>query len=267
MAMNKSAWCLAAILASPLAPGAAAAEACLPQSGMVCAVTGNIHVYASSEDQLRELQIPVAAAQSLFTQHFSRAVPKGAVIAESQIGGDQARALKQSGLRWVLPWLDQDARQRLLAASIRSQLRSRLPEASDAAIEQMVAQSLPSDRRADARAGAESRVDAAAPSILEGSLQHEIGHLLFIQAYFDGESATDDASGDDAAVYGAAGAPDWLDEVSAILLEDPALADARRRGFSARVRQCHRPPQWSHFGIGVMEPVDDRRNGATSGSP
>ncbi|GMU44102.1 MAG: hypothetical protein AMXMBFR25_20880 [Lysobacterales bacterium] len=30
---------------------------------------------------------------------------------------------------------------------------------------------------------------------------------------------------------------------------------------------CHRPPQWSHFGIGVMEPVDDRRNGATSGSP
>jgi putative transposase len=26
---------------------------------------------------------------------------------------------------------------------------------------------------------------------------------------------------------------------------------------------CHRPPQWSHSRIGAMEPVDDRRNGAT----
>jgi len=30
---------------------------------------------------------------------------------------------------------------------------------------------------------------------------------------------------------------------------------------------CHRPPLWSHSGIAVMEPVDDRRYGATPGSP
>jgi hypothetical protein len=25
---------------------------------------------------------------------------------------------------------------------------------------------------------------------------------------------------------------------------------------------CHRPAYWSHFEIGILEPVDDRRNGA-----
>jgi len=27
--------------------------------------------------------------------------------------------------------------------------------------------------------------------------------------------------------------------------------------------RCHRPPQWSHSGIAVMEPLHDRRYGAT----
>ena len=29
------------------------------------------------------------------------------------------------------------------------------------------------------------------------------------------------------------------------------------------VLSCHRPPQWSHSGIAVMEPLHDRRYGAT----
>lgn len=227
---------LAAVLAAAAATGAQA-DTCRSGPGRVCRVIGNIQVHARSAERLEELRAPVAAAQGLFKRHFAAPVPAGALVDASSIPAGQRSMLMQAGLAWVLPWLDPQDTQAVLQSSIRAQLRAQMPDASESEIEASLAQSLaaipaPSGSAPAGRA-------SAAPPMLEGALQHEIGHQLFIHAYFD--DAERAAAQSDAPVYGAADAPDWLDEAAAILTEDAAMAEGRRAAFARQMRKAGLP--------------------------
>lgn len=222
-----------AALTAVFAADAQAGAACLPQPGQVCSVVGSIHVHARNAARLQALAVPIAAAQDQFRRHFGVAVPAGVVVDAGSVSASQRTQLMQPGLAWVLPWLDPQDHQALLRSSIRAQLKAQMPDASESEIETRLGQTLAAipPRAAPAPAGR-----AGGPALmLEGALQHEIGHQLFIHAYFGGER---EAAPSDAAIYGAAGAPDWLDEAAAILTEDAAMAEARRAAFARQVGEA-----------------------------
>jgi hypothetical protein len=73
-----------------------------------------------------------------------------------------------------------------------------------------------------AKATSQLKIDSAADSTPRSALRHEIGHALLIKAFWADQSATGSS------VHYGGPAPDWLDEVGAVLMEDATMADGRR---------------------------------------
>lgn len=177
-----------------------------------CASSPQGWFYASTPDAAEELAVAAREASELFRRHFGRPASRGAVVAGGSAGVRPAwrETLSTAGASWALPWLDADDRRRFIEDGVRKQIAAQLGDADpsliDAAVAQALAKAKPSGRDADAT--------------LRGGLRHEIGHLLLIQAFWP------DSSGG-GSHYGGPG-PDWLDEVAAVLMEDPSLTASRR---------------------------------------
>lgn len=218
---------------------------CLSQPNLVCTVVGNIHLYAKNDQRLKELSAPVATAQDLFKTHFAVPVPQGAVLESPNITSKQESALKKTGLRWLLPWLDSADSQAMMQATLRAQLRSEMPKASEQEIDALLKQSIDSLGAASPSPGEKkTNPSALGASLLqesslqlEGSLQHEIGHVLFIHSFWGGHEGETDGVKGTAMVYGAPEAPDWLDETAAILMENDELTHSRRKSFEDQIQQ------------------------------
>lgn len=205
-----------------LSTGLAAAGDC-PQpvelTTYTCVANATGWFYAQDADDAATLAEDTRIAGELFTRHFGRPPPFGTIVA----GGVNAHgvlpvsavdALRAAGADWVLPWLTADDRQQLVQTQVTKQLRAQRPDASDEQLAALLAQAM-----------AQLPSTASRESVDHGALRHEIGHLLLIATFWPDRTRT--SSGH----YGGPG-PDWLDEVAAVLMETPALADSRRRALT-----------------------------------
>lgn len=111
----------------------------------------------------------------------------------------------------MLPWFDASERTTLRRNAIERGLRTRHPDADEARIAAL----------RDA-AMAQTSASPGGADTDRGTLRHEIGHLLLIEAFW-----TDRSRDGPVSHYGGPG-PDWLDETAGVLMETDAMADGRR---------------------------------------
>ncbi len=210
--------CLVALVAAVPVPAAPSCPA-LPGNPLpACLVTPAGWFYARTAEDAERLAADAALAGEGFLRHFGRVPARGAVLAVGTSGGideAQRQVLRAAGAQWLLPWLDPDERQALRREHLRGAITRQLGElATPDRVEQALAQAL-----------AASGGQVGASGVNRGALRHEIGHLLLISGFWP--DALSGPAADGAQHYGGPG-PDWLDEVAAVLLEDPELARSRR---------------------------------------
>ncbi|MEO1028112.1 MAG: hypothetical protein AAFX02_03530 [Pseudomonadota bacterium] len=225
---------------------------------------------ASVQDTLREQ----AAAEIALAQQFDVTGLRGAVV-EAALA-DQADEIKDAfDLDWVMPWayelfdvsLSKDAVEpsEEQKASIREQITEQLsvggrtpnPVRLEAVYQQALTQYAEQHSDADPSTDTDQTVKP---------LRHEIAHKLFIAAVWppiEGKPA-----------YGG-GAPDWLDEVAAILAEDEVLTASRRTQIRKIASQDKLIPLETFFSMqhpayeGALEMVrrfkEANGDGSTSG--
>jgi len=128
--------------------------------------------------------------------------------------------LRDAGYAGVLPWVLLDQRLEMLRDTIRRQVEVQTQGLPPAVVEQVLEQ-------AYASAGVSAAGEEDDPDKTAGAMVHELGHLWFSLGLGWPEAV------DGRTAYGAADAPDWMDEVAAVLMENATLTDGRRAHLSA----------------------------------
>jgi len=200
--------------------------AALAGASRACVDTAGGLVLAGTADRAQALAAIATQGEARFRTRFARAVPRYAVVEMAGATIDTAldARLKAAGYLWRLPWLSEAA----MAGAYRgSVLRAVEAQAKAMALDPARTEQL----KAAALAQQAARLDPAKMREREaGALPHELGHGWFIRAYWP--AAERKGSGDH---YGGP-APDWMDEVAAVLMESDAMADGRRARFATLYR-------------------------------
>lgn len=182
-----------------------------------CAQHDDLLSVAGTPDRAEAVLETALEARERFVGYFGARPGKTAIVEDLSLYPGYAAELAAEG--WIVkPWISPGAMRETLAAQMRGPMRAAMPEASDAEIEARIAPVL------DQRVGANEKVRHA-----DAIVAHELGHLWFIDVFdwpapADGERA-----------YGAATAPDWLDETAAVTLESDALTRERRSALCERL--------------------------------
>ncbi|WP_213979128.1 hypothetical protein [Sphingomonas sp. dw_22] len=176
------------------------------RDGIAIAATGEAATLASVIDE----------ASDRYAAAFAPPGKPIAVVAGGSLTRDQGDFLRAHGYI-PFPWISGDQRRTLAAGAIRAQIVAQHPELSpeqrDAAVAGALAQ------RSSDPGGARER----------GALAHELGHMWF-RDMFDRTPAP----ASEETRYGSA-APDWIDEMAAILVENDQLTEQRRAALSRYV--------------------------------
>lgn len=147
-------------------------------------------------------------------QHFGAPQTRVAVIARSALRKDQSDFVASAGFS-ALPWLDPVSRNRLKEETVRRQVEAQAgalpPEARQALVRQALDKLSP-DRH----------IESSLQPIELGAAAHEAGHVLFAVGFPD----TRGSAVEGRRRYGSA-APDWLDELAAVLAENLVLTASR----------------------------------------
>ena len=162
--------------------------------------------------------IAAAEGEKKFQAFFNRPVPQYAV---SFFVGDQSAsaALRLADFNVVLPWLDPESKSVAMDQSVRRAVlksvegRNMAPEQ----IEALVVQA--KSKMSQVSAARAANTDA-------GAVAHELGHQWFMRSFWPGQNVGKLGH------YGGP-APDWLDELAAVLHENDQLTADRRRQFKA----------------------------------
>lgn len=207
-------------IASP-APGCAAISAAIG-GGRVCAEVGPGVVIAGDRERADRLNAIARAAMARFEANFGRPVPTFAVVetVDGAIGTGVEKALATAGFAWRMPWLSE--------ADTAGAYRASIERAVTAKAAAMGFDAARTRQMADAAWGQQAdRFSSAALRKREaGALPHELAHGWFIHAYWPRAEAR-------ASDHYGGPAPDWMDEIAAVLAEDQAMADGRRAQFAA----------------------------------
>ena len=159
-----------------------------------------------------------AEGEKKFQAFFNRPVPRYAV---SFFVGDQSAsaALRLADFNVVLPWLDPESKSAAIDQSVRRAVLKAVEGKNMASeqVEALVAQA--KSKMPDISAAKAADTDA-------GAVAHELGHQWFIRSFWPGQSVGKLGG------YGGP-APDWLDELAAVLHENDQLTADRRRQFKA----------------------------------
>jgi hypothetical protein len=181
--------------------------------------TANAGFILSQIKSTTNLAKAVNEAEQRFTNYFTQPSAKIAIILGGEISQAQSSALREMKLA-SLPWLDQNNMRSVLEKAVKEQVKAQTmglpPEKQEEVIQQALAK-LP-------------KQNTASDTINDrqiGALSHEIGHIWF-RLFYDGESSGDkNASNSKQSPRYGSSAPDWLDEVSAILAENEVLTTSR----------------------------------------
>ncbi|GHF11100.1 hypothetical protein GCM10017044_01000 [Kordiimonas sediminis] len=180
------------------------------EAGTVIGKAGATASYAHSIDE----------AAAAFERYFGKKAPKAALV----LGEVRDAEVRTNLLRLfpvVLPWMTLDDRRAMVERSVRAQVQASRPDLKDEALEKVVAQSV------EASLNARGRQD---DDLHHGILAHELGHMFFMRSYYPDQNANLLQAGDGPPAlpseYGSP-APDWMDEMSAVLLENAVLTESR----------------------------------------
>ena len=153
-----------------------------------------------------------------FMRYFGSEIPPIAIVPGGEITPDMQEDLKAAGYGLSLPWMSSADKLSLSQSNVRRQVLEQTKGMSPEQQEAVIKTALANLGRQPSEGGDMSATE-------QGALTHELGHLWFMSAFKPlGE---DDGGGHG---YGS-WAPDWLDEASAVLLENDALTTSRREAF------------------------------------
>ena len=185
----------------------------------LCAENGAVAVIAPKTDA-EKLLILVQEARTRFEGYFSTATTPLVLIIGQDLNAAETSAFARRDLL-VLPWPTFAARIDDIEKSISDQITAKFPTLDEARRKSIVAQLLAKFQSSGDGPGSLSPLEA-------GVIQHEMGHLWFSRFYDGQPGQTQRPAGP--AGYGSS-APDWLDEIPAILVENEVLAGKRREGL------------------------------------
>ncbi|HFB54337.1 MAG TPA: hypothetical protein ENJ46_00315 [Hellea balneolensis] len=131
-------------------------------------------------------------------------------------------------------------------AEIRAQITAQVPGATTEMIDGLVAQA----KAQQAQQNPVPESDNLAPEMEAGAIAHELAHLWFIKGRWEpgNAHAVDPAT----PKYGS-NAPDWLDEIVAVLTETSAMTQGRQRGLKSIVAKDGMDALWPLEDYFVME--------------
>ncbi len=162
-----------------------------------------------------------------FNEYFGRQALRYAVAEgpDAPVSSESVAGLRRAGFKVVLPWVSAKVYREQVEKSIRrgveAQMAGRPQEEINATVQMAV------DRQV--KPATLAQVDLAAVS-------HELGHYWFWQGYWPNSTLSEEKH------YGGP-SPDWLDEMSAVLMEAPVSFDNRVKQFAQRYAEYRTDPQ------------------------
>jgi hypothetical protein len=198
--------------------------------GIVIGKTGRTAPYHDAVD--------TAAAR--FQEYFGTTAPKAAVILGNFLG-DEDSTIVRDVFPVVMPWVTAEDRRDFIEDTVRNQVRQQQPDITDIALEAIVKRSVEASLKASGANDGNDNNAGATEETLDGALSHELGHLYFIRTYWPDDAL--DVSDINPATVRRYGGPaeDWLDEMSAVLLENDILTNGRNQGLKEAVAEDFRP--------------------------
>lgn len=158
------------------------------------------------------------AGEGRFKAYFGRDAPRYVVMEAVELDGvsDPKSVLQEAGFSRVLIWFSQEEQinQVVAAARTSAEAAARRQGLDEAAV------TAAGERAATARRPTQVTLDTREAQVVP----HELGHGWFVKAFWPDHQSV--AQGH----YGGPG-PDWLDEISALLMEDDNGAEERRKVF------------------------------------
>lgn len=186
-----------------------ASTPCPPSAS--CAGDDGLFVVSSSEAAAAATLETAIAAREHFEAVFGETPVPTAVVEDIALYPGISMELQAAGYV-IKPWMSPAAMRAALEAQLRPALQASMGEADPEAVENAV------QTMVERRLGQNEQIRHG-----DAIIAHELGHIWLIHA-FDWPEAS--VPGERA--YGAAGAPDWMDETAAVLMESEALTAERR---------------------------------------
>lgn len=173
----------------------------------VCVETAGGVILAINTQEAEALGAAAESARPMFRVRFGHDAPRYAVV-QNEASAEEIGRLKDNGFPVVLPLPSKVDLIAQIEPQVRSAVEEQLPEASDAEIDSLVAEIV--DRQVAAVSGV-------------AIVAHELGHLWLQETFWPGAPSVEGQYGGPA--------PDWLEEVAAVLMETELLSETRRAAF------------------------------------
>ncbi len=188
-----------------------AVECDISPAGLVVGPEGTTSQYAGRLD----------AAAETFHRYFGKKAPKAAVVIDRVLNSEFMIQLRKDHV--VLPWLTQAGQDLMIKDGLRKQVKAQNPQLKGEALETLVQQLFAAHKN-------NQTSDRSAFHL--GVLAHELGHLMFIKAFWPDDDFGQNTTNTVRTRYGGP-AHDWLDEMAAVLLETDVLTQNRRQSAKA----------------------------------
>lgn len=193
------------------------------ESDWVCTASGR-GLALALPDQAQQLAGTLDDAVADFESYFGASDYSFAVLSTPSLPNEAVAFLKERGFL-ALPWITEASRGNLIRLSVERQVEEQTKGMSEEQRAAILAQAL--EQVASAGAGA-----LQPPSAVElGALAHEAGHILF-REFYDGDAALEKS----VSRYGSS-APDWIDELAAVLNENGELTTGRYASAQKRLEE------------------------------
>ena len=202
-------------------------ECLISDAGVVIGKIGYTHGFENS----------IAKAGEKFEHYFGAKVPEAAVILGSVVTPEERSKIREH-YSVVMPWLTSKDRADTIKNRIREAIKAQQPNLEGAALEAVV-------ERAHKSASAQSQSLGQSLEINQGALAHELGHLFFIRTFWPEDDLDVTEVNPDAVERYAGPAPDWLDEMAAVLMENDALTEGRNLLLKRRTPPPSENSLWS----------------------
>lgn len=182
---------------------------------LVCVESARGVAMAGDLERAQKLLELADGGAARFVTHFGQEPLRYAVVEgrDAVVPRGTIDALRKGGFPVILPWLSESVFRQQTELSLRraitAQMAGQPPEQIDAAVATAMARQTDPARRA--------RIELAA-------VPHELGHDWFRVGYWGGGALIEDKH------YGGP-SPDWLDEMSAVLMEAPSSFEDRVTQF------------------------------------
>lgn len=190
---------------------------------LTCVATDDGYFYASDHANAQIMAAAAATVAKDFPVYFQRAPLRSAVVetGPTPISGERLDKYQQaSGVAFVLPWISAETRNEMRRNSIQNALRQQRPELDETSLEALVTRAMAATPTTPGQSDAPT-----------SALQHELGHKQFMAAFYPEPKPVRTQPR-----YGSP-APDWIDEVAALLMEDTQMTEKRRGQFQQILRE------------------------------